>query len=334
MLALAGARVVVIGPAGRGEPHVGESLAPAARPALARLGVLDLVAAAHPLSYGNASAWGGAEVVETSALRSPYGPGWQVDRAAFDATLAEAADAAGAHRRRSAVRSLRRIPGGWDLDGARAANVVDATGRAARVARWCGARRRRLDRLVAVGAFLPARAEGEHVSFVESVPGGWWYAAPTSGGRYAVLAMTDADLVRGSVGSPEEWWDALRATPALAARLAAAGVVGPPAALRTVSAATAVTTPAAGAGWAAVGDAAMATDPLAARGLLTALGTAVATAEALVAARHGDGDALGAYSDHVRRAFDEYRRAWAATYARERRWDTVFWARRTSPTAP
>jgi flavin-dependent dehydrogenase len=308
--------------------RVGESLSPAARPALARLGLLDLLAQ-HPPSHGSAAAWGSDDVTSHGFVTDAYGSGRHLDRAAFDRALADAAvDAGATWRAPEPIRHVARAGGAWEVGPMRAAYVVDATGPAARVARSCGARRRRLDRLAGVAALLPAARTGERVSFVESVPAGWWYAAPVPGDAYAVLAMTDADLVRGTYPTPAAWWAALRATRALWPRLADAGVAGPPESLRVLRAATGVTVPAAGPGWAAVGDAAFATDPLAARGLLTALGTAVAAGEAVVAAHSGDTGALPRYAAHTERAYAEFVAARTAVYAREARWSTPFWARR------
>jgi flavin-dependent dehydrogenase len=80
---------------------------------------------------------------------------------------------------------------GWnvELDGlgqTNAAFVVDATGRASSVARNRGVRRRRLDRLVALVAFIDLASEFE--SIIEAAPSGWWYAAALPAGR-AVAAF-------------------------------------------------------------------------------------------------------------------------------------------------
>ena len=81
--------------------------------------------------------------------------------------------------------------------------VVDASGRAARVARLIGVRRVRYDRLVAWwrtdrGAFhlRPTdRRPIDSTTLVEAVPDGWWYSMFLPGHRLVVAFMTDADLL-------------------------------------------------------------------------------------------------------------------------------------------
>ena len=83
----------------------------------------------------------------------PLGPGWHIDRPAFDAGLL------------GAVRQNRRARRQQACDPrAAAAFVIDATGRSARIARAFGARRERADRLVAV--FREAAVEGSSTTVV------------------------------------------------------------------------------------------------------------------------------------------------------------------------
>jgi flavin-dependent dehydrogenase len=81
--------------------------------------------------------------------------------------------------------------------------------------------------------------------------------------------------------------------------------------------------------WIAVGDAALAFDPLASQGLFNALHTGLAGAEA--AHRHlaGDSGALPSYAEELRQVSEVYDAHRAAWYGIERRWrDRPFWQRR------
>lgn len=95
-LAATGADVVL---AHRPHPrqwHVGESLAPTARPLLDRLGILDRVAShGHEPWYGTRSVWGDSTLTASDFIGGPYGPGWLLDRRAFDVSLRDAAREAG-----------------------------------------------------------------------------------------------------------------------------------------------------------------------------------------------------------------------------------------------
>ena len=80
-----------------------------------------------------------------------------------------------------------------------------------------------------------------------------------------------------------------------------------------------------GESWLAVGDAAVACDPLWGQGVLTALETGLAAAESLT----GGAGALADLTAAEERRFRDFVRLRADYYGRETRWSvSVFWARR------
>ncbi|MFE5794992.1 NAD(P)/FAD-dependent oxidoreductase [Streptomyces sp. NPDC056503] len=343
-LASRGADVVLVHSAPEPGRHVLESLSPLARPLLRGLGVLDrLPSACHAPCYGNQSSWGGPALRSSDFLHGPYGAGWHVDRAPFDAALRRAARAAGVRLHAGRVRSVARHGSRWraTLSGTvmTAPYLVDATGARARLARGLGARVVHTDHLVAVTAEAPVvlpvpddpygtRGGPERTSLVESTPFGWWYTASLSHGRHVLMAVTDADLVAGAgLRTPEGWWAALAATRHVRTR-AAAHRITPPDRLRVLPAGTSRTLPPAGPGWVAAGDAAAVTDPIAARGITHALATGIAAATALTEEAEGDPRAPSRYAALVDAVHDEFLRARAACYRGEERWDTPFWTRR------
>lgn len=308
--------------------RMGETLPPAVNPLLAELGVLDdLPALGHVPSYETASAWGGEEVADRSFVFSPYGHGWHVDRAAFDALLVDRAAAAGVDVRRGDVQAPRRAGSGdvvIDVGGttATAGHLVDATGRAARLARRLGAAARRFDSLVSASVVcsLPSRtALGD--TFLEAVADGWWYVSPLPGERRLVALFTDASIAAAlRLHSPSGWWTALQRAPRTLA-LAAAG--SPAAAPRLTSCAGHVLMPAATPWCTAVGDAALAVDPLSSSGVSFALRSAQRVAAAIVA---GDADGYDAF---VTGSAADYEHQRAEHYSLERRWPaSEFWRRR------
>ena len=112
------------------------------------------------------------------------------------------------------------------------------------------------------------------------------------------MAMTDTDLLTGlHLLNPGVWWAQAQRAGHIQDRIS--DWEGPPQRLRVLAAGSARTSPAAGPGWAAVGDAATATDPLAARGIITALATGLAAARAILADRAGDTGALPAYARRI-----------------------------------
>lgn len=88
--------------------------------------------------------------------------------------------------------------------------------------------------------------------------------------------------------------------------------------------------PPAGDGWIAVGDAALACDPLSSQGLLNALFTGIEGRRALDAHLRGHRGALDAYRRRLSDIRAAYERNRLSAYALEDRWlEQPFWARRT-----
>jgi flavin-dependent dehydrogenase len=336
-LARAGAVVRLFEGTGYDGLRMGETLPPSVNPLLRALGLWQrFVELAPAPSYQTASAWGTDAVAERSFMFSPYGHGWHVDRARFDGMLADAAADAGAVVcRRTRVRAVRRTSKGFALDLGRvgtkaeaveAAAVVDATGRAARVAGSLGARRYQLDRLVcAARVFVPPPDEPPGDTLLEAVPDGWWYAAPLppAGGmpRRMVACFTDARVAAlRRLGTVEGWAAALTRTRHVGP-LATGRPVG---AVRVVTAASHQLRPCHGPGWLAVGDAALAVDPLSSGGVTFALRTAAAAADLLLGQRPA-----ADYADLVAGAADEYRQVRTRIYGWEDRFATApFWRAR------
>ncbi|MDQ1699756.1 MAG: hypothetical protein QOG34_1619 [Frankiaceae bacterium] len=326
-LARRGARVA-LADAGAQDARVGEALPPAVRPLLRDLGVLErFEAEGHLPSHGTTAAWGG-EQLDHDFVLDPNGSGWHLDRSRFDAFLRDEAERAGATLLQGVrMRSAQRASGGWKVTaesgGARervvlrSAALVDATGRSAALARSCGAQRQRRDHLVCVFARLaPAGCDHDARTAVEAAPDGWWYSALLPDRTRLTSHLTDSDLLPRGLRSPAGFAAALQRTQLLrSGRL----VTRP----RVVAAHGSVLTPPAGDGWVAVGDAALAFDPLSSQGLLNALFTGLAAADALAT------DTPGAYAQRLGVIERSYRRARLTYYGTERRWaDRPFWARR------
>jgi flavin-dependent dehydrogenase len=358
-LARAGRSVVIVEKARYQRPRVGETLPPSARPLLARLGVWErFVGAGHVPSPGVLSAWGDAALHQTHFIRHPYGQGWHLDRQRFDRMLADAARRAGARLYCDAeITACTRAADGWLLGFAsgvrsrrrqhqlRCTYLVDATGRAAALARRQGAKRRNADRLVGLAGVLTARRDTDGraadacdpCTLVEACADGWWYSALLPGGRLIAVYLTDSDLLRrrdGSWrdGSWQSFWQAqLRQTTNTRARLQAFDpqAFDPQAALRVVAAGGARLDCVSGEGWLAVGDAAMAFDPLSSQGLTRALAGGIHAGEALDSCLAGTTAATDAYRAEADAVFRTYARQHAIYYGHEQRWpQSVFWRRR------
>jgi flavin-dependent dehydrogenase len=342
VIAAAGHRVVLIGRAHRRGPPLGEALVPSARTILAELGLLKAFTAdGHRPSFGNESAWGSASVQRTDFIRSPYGHGWHLDRARFDAMLRESARAAStAVLEASRLRAFRDDgQGTWSLDveapgtmtRTRSRWLVDATGRSRFIARQLGVRRIGDDRLLAFSAlFRPGRGgDVDSLSFVESVEDGWWYTALLLSGARTATFFTDADLEAAHAArTGPGFLRGLATTLHVQTRLAAFGyemVEGPQATDARASRLHRLQ----GTRWLAVGDAALCFDPLSSQGLLTALYGGLKAGQALVRELAGDGGPLGEYEEAMLQVYRHYEANRLHVYRCERRWPHgLFWRRR------
>jgi len=308
--------------------RAGETLQPASRPLIERLGVWErFVQDAHVTSHGVASAWGSDQLQANDFFVSPRGNGWHLDRGKFDRMLAMEAE-----RRGATVLTGERIAGieqttdGWRIttrSGARidCAIVADATGRRASVARRLGVRRRAFDQLTGIfGVIDTGDPAADSFTIIEAVRDGWWYAAPIPGGRVAVAFMSDADIIREErMRDPAIWTQRLRETRHAGAH--AAGPLVQP--LSAQAAGSTILDRVTGDRWLAVGDAASAYDPLSSQGIHKALASAEVAAWAIA------NDDFEEYERTVWAAFDEYLAARATFYAVEKRWpQSLFWSRR------
>jgi flavin-dependent dehydrogenase len=320
---------------------VGEGMPSSARPLLARLGLLDVTAAApHVAAYTHRSAWGSDVVADFDFIRTPHGQGFHLDRAVFDASLLSLAQEAGAVVQRPAFVHYVMPADGQRTDlvvhgsgrewVAASQFIVDATGRGASIARRCGARRTTLDRLLAFCSVVRAGAgEPTGTTLVESFADGWWYTADLPHGMRMVMMLTDPDLGPAREARSREGFGRLLSnTVHVSAAVGGARLISAP---TVMVAGSSRLTKVCGQGWLAVGDAALAFDPLSSQGIMTAIYSAERAAQTVERALHGDPGALDAYTAVQDQIFDAYRLRHRVAYTAEPRWtDQPFWDRRRS----
>lgn len=320
-------------------PRIGETIPGAALPLLSRLGLMDrFVARGHLPALGSTAVWGKAEPHHSDGFANPFGGGWHLDRAGFDADLRAEAMAAGVPLHSGRLRAMSPEGAGHRLrfEGAdgpfevTAGLVVDASGVRAAALRSLKVARNSVD-AIAFHWGLLALTEPEAVparTFLEAAPEGWWYASRIPGGRAVVGLATDP-------ATGARFADAA----AFRAALADTRLIGPEmsrgrpedaeAPPRIAIAPTAILSAVAGPGWLAVGDAAACLDPLLSQGLTRALEDGIAAADAIAGALAGEEGALRMYQDRVFARFTAGVRLRAAFYATEARWpEAPFWRRR------
>lgn len=353
MLARSGLRVLLADTGASQAFKVGEGLPPSARHLLRELGALDRVLAdGHRASHGTLAFWGDDAPHANDFLFQLHGHGLQLDRMRFDAALREHAHAAGAwiacdarlsllessdgnapHRLLLREKSAEtRIESRW---------LIDASGRPATLARQLGATRIEHDALLAFHMRLVTDADSDRDgrTWVEAVEGGWWYSVLLPSRERLVAFLSDADLVdRRTLLTAEGLWHALRAAPQLHA-LCREHRYAPASSPHGADASSSHLDRAAGSqedtgGWLAVGDAALAFDPLSSKGISNALYTGLRAAQAILDSDLGDAEAVGGYAQHLLDIHRVYREQLGAFHAMETRWpSSAFWARRRR-TAP
>lgn len=312
--------------------RVGETLPPAIRKLLTELGVWEQFLASERLeSYGIRSAWETPVARHHDFLFNPYGSGWHVDRARFDAMLASAAEHAGVALILSARITVVRqeeANGTWLLEVAqerkrrmlRGRLLVDATGRKAFIARKLGCRANVVDRLIGAVALL-SHSEDAQWTLIEAVENGWWYSAPLPGARTVFAHMTDSDL-----WTPSRWGELLRMAPLTSERASPIGSWSP---VRVVSAATMLRRPVAGPNWIVVGDAACAVDPLSGQGIYRAIETGLRSAAAVARALEEDTSGMVEYESWIVESFHSYLAVRLQFYRSVERWPgSRFWQKR------
>ena len=325
----------------RDRPGLGESLPPGTEAVLDDVfGQAALNWERHRPSFGNRSAWGQARLEATDFMSNPFGHGWHVDRRALDGSLLARLARHGVRvRAGSRVANHAWMGDHWWARLAdppsttlRARAIVDATGRAARIARSQGARRQRLDRLVAVYWMLAARGEPDRdcTTLVEAVAEGWWYTTPVPGAQRVVAFLTDSDLLPGRhARTARDWRERVVRAPHISETLASqeCPLHGNP---LIVDAGVAHLEQPAGGAWVAAGDAAVSFDPLSSQGILTALVMGHAAGHAVAAMlRDGTQEPLIQWGAEYARLLENHLRLRAASYAMERRWpSSPFWVRR------
>jgi flavin-dependent dehydrogenase len=339
-LARAGLRAVVLDRAVRSAPRAGETLAPSATPLLRSLGVWESFRRdAHLPSPGTVSFWGSAVSSENDFIFNPHGPGWHLDRQRFDQMLAMAAVECGAavYRGVRVTACWQNQEGHWEVESQSdrqtlrftASFLVDATGRASWLGRHLGIPRFVSDRLIGLaGAFpvVPGEGGADGRALVESAENGWWYSAPVPDGCVAVAFMTDYDLLPEAPRNLAGFWSAqLRRAPHTLQRV---GRFPREDEVHVVSASSYRLERVMGPNWLAVGDAAMAWDPLSGQGVRKALESGLLAAQAIAESRRHPA-ALENYATWVVDSFHHFQALHARHYGAERRWpDSVFWNRR------
>ena len=334
-LADRGHRTLLLGDAAARHRWSGESLPPGASDLItAVFGNRVLDDAVHRRAYGVRAAWGSDELIATDFIAHPDGDGWHVNRARFDAQLVTTAQARGVEVGAARVKPAVRDGALWRVmvDGRAAVApwLVDATGRGGGPLRTEVGVRHTHDAQVALVALSSQPGPSPAVTTLESTRTGWWYCTPIPGDRAVVALITDHDLVPTGESRGHWWHEQLRMT-----RHVAGQAMQPQGAPSVHAAGTVHRDALWGNGWALVGDAAIAWDPLSSQGMVTAILMGSRLGDAISRFSAGDGDALPDWERDYLMLLDEHLSLRAHYWSMEQRWGGhPFWDRRRPLSAP
>lgn len=318
--------------------RIGEMLAPENRPILETLGIWNAFLESAPLaSPGLISAWESAEPLERDFVFNPYGVGWHLDRSRFDQFLVQQAAAAGSLVFAGAkwLQDPRLKDGKWQLavggpDGERRITtryLVDASGRSSWFARRMGIPRTSLDTLVGVVGFWLGSRRQECRLLVEAFEDGWWYSGRLPGGGAVAACMIDEVNLPREPSLLLDFWKRTMQKASLTCE--AWRQDGDPADLRCVSANSSRIARFAGEAWLALGDAAIAYDPLSGRGIRQALAGAIRAVAVVLDFMQHNHDSSAVYCEWLETEFRSYCQMRRRHYASVNRWpEAPFWRNR------
>lgn len=312
-----GYRVAVIERTDYGRKRIGEILAPEAKIPLMALGLWnEFRTSAYGQPVARLSAWGSERVDVADYMFNAFGSGWLIARPKFERMLADAASNRGVTLMRDAhVERCARDRSGWRFTLSRRKNnkeigsrfAVAATGRASSALRGLRQPRMKADQLVGIVSRIMRPANwsvNDNRPLIEAVAEGWWYSVLFPDGHVHVALMTDSDLARDCVRKYGSRSDAIVSMVARAPRTrerlgTALDFSAPP---TTVAADTYFGGRIADDALLAVGDTAMALDPLSGQGSFASLEGGIRAAEAIDAFL-SKGEGLQEYADRERRRF-------------------------------
>lgn len=318
--------------------RIGEHLPPSGRELFHSLGLSDAVdESKHTVCHGVLAFWGSELPHHMDYIFHPYCYGLNLSRPLFDAELSIKAMSMGVDVITEArINKITRHSAGWKIVVTTKQKeiflnsifVVDASGRSASFARKQGGKIKLRDKQVAViGHFKTRDHHSTGAVTIETVEHGWWYLADLPNGHSVCMLMTDLDMLgKGSNKAEQLWTHSMKQTQHIQLQLEPYARENP---LLIRPACSQRLDQTFGDGWLAVGDAAIAFDPLSSRGISKGMQHGCLAAKHIKAYLSGEKEALENYQALIDDEFSSYERTRLSYYLLEKRWPhSKFWQRR------
>jgi flavin-dependent dehydrogenase len=332
LLARTGLSVILIGKDSKYH-RLGESLMPQCRPLLDEIGFrANLNEENHRLYYGNQSAWGSSLLQSTDFIYSPWGHGWQLDRAKFEDTLLKAAENQGADLlQKTKTIKIERLKDNWSLYThnmkTNATFIVDATGRQSSISKGLGSKQIILDYQVALVCKFRNNGGEEDpdlYTVIESSEHGWWYSAVIPPAYRVVVFFTYAAHAR-NFRNTSLFINEIKSTQHISKRISPHYVLVENPFFATAN--TFCLDKIGGDGWLPVGDAAASYDPVSSLGLFSAFRTSIDASSAIRMTLDGSENAVPEYGNKLRQHFNQTVSRLRNTYSIEKRFPNRYWSR-------
>ncbi len=316
--------------------RTGETLPPKINQAISSLSIKNLFQQQLPVN-ANLSCWGSASLVENNFFSNPFGNGWHVNRNSFDRTLIAHAKYLGCKLfTESTIENIIQDDDAWLITinqtgkhyALTGSFAIDASGRNAVLVKKMQGRRINHDHLIAVSA-IQQNIFGKKTSnytLIEAVENGWWYAADLPGNAIVFNYMTDADVYKAEFKKDKNIFQRKIAETRFIQERTDKTITT----THLSSANTFIMDKQFGENWLAIGDAAMAYDPLSASGILRAVNDGSKAAGYIDDHFKKNKKSFKYYADNSKMKYKKYLHTKLHYYNLETRWPTsVFWKRRT-----
>lgn len=277
---------------------VGESLPGATLRLLRRLGISDLSQLLPPDAYAactaNISAWGTEKWTYNDAIRNPETGGWHIVRHKFDAALrtlaqqqgvaiysgkvgriiAKKSNTNGTHYHLYFKTAASHLP-----EYIQSQWLVDATGRSSHILKQFSVERLHYQSQLAAVAWLKTpNTDVSHATRIKSVAQGWWYSARLPDASRVLAFYGLPDTVAAMVKTRHCFTEAANASKLLEFSIQEVDLLE---AVAACKAGISNSKSAIGNQWIAVGDAALALDPISSQGLFFAMYSGIRGAETI-----------------------------------------------------
>lgn len=295
----------------------------------------------HRLTAGNQLAWGNRRIHKATAKPNPHDQAYLVDRAQVEELWVDYALENGAEIWMEATfNTCKQNPDGWEIEAEaqsqqrkiKARFMIDASGTKRAVQSYLGIPFQLEDiQECWISLLEPVEKDSRYPisGMVESVENGWWYASPTPNGQLQLMFFTQPSISAIPPAELPRKWEAEKDRTSHLKNLLIQFPFKQIGKTEVVQVENGRTAQIAGEHWCAIGDAAIAFDPLSSQGLLSALYAGIRIKEPVAQWLRGNRQPMAQYTENQMAIYQSYLANHTQLYLEEKRWpQSPFWKQR------